>query len=175
MPALPRITAEQRRTRLVRRHLLAPSVRVQTPHEAAQALIGLHATGPATVHLAAAARMNAPGVESIDHARYDRPSGAPALERIRCTRRTMSVVPAPLAPPSAPQPPRTPAASVPKRQTNCRRLSAGTNATTPTMRGQKDGAPALMCSRDTYSSMPSAEPSPIAAPAGPPRGRPRAR
>ncbi|GGT84555.1 winged helix DNA-binding domain-containing protein [Streptomyces violascens] len=98
MTALPRITADQRRARLVRRHLLAPSVRMQTAHEVAQALIGLHATDPATVYLAVAARMHTPSIEAIDHALHDRPVGAPALERIRCMRRTMFVVPTHLAP-----------------------------------------------------------------------------
>ncbi|GGU90080.1 hypothetical protein GCM10010211_65820 [Streptomyces albospinus] len=64
----------------------------------AQALIGLHATDPATVFLAAAARMHAPTAAGIDHSLYHAPAGAPALERIRCMRRTMFVVPAGLAP-----------------------------------------------------------------------------
>lgn len=100
MPALPRITAEQRRARLSRRHLLGPAVRVDAAPEVAQALVGLHATDPATVFLSAAARMRAPTAEAIDRALYDYdgPSGTPVLERIRCMRRTMFVVPAHLAP-----------------------------------------------------------------------------
>ncbi|MFD3542453.1 winged helix DNA-binding domain-containing protein [Streptomyces sp. NPDC058662] len=106
MPALPRITAAERRARLVRRHLLTASTRVTTPLEAADALLALHATDPATVFLAAAARMRAPTVAAIDRALYDAASGtsgddrppAPALERIRCMRRTMFVLPAALAP-----------------------------------------------------------------------------
>ncbi|MBH1934206.1 AlkZ family DNA glycosylase [Streptomyces sp. AV19] len=94
MTALPRITAAERRARLVRRHLLAPSVRVTTPHEVADAVVALHATDPATVFLAAAARMRAPTVAAIDEALYD--SGR--LERIRCMRRTMFVVAARTAP-----------------------------------------------------------------------------
>ncbi|MFV8132840.1 winged helix DNA-binding domain-containing protein [Streptomyces syringium] len=98
MTALPRITAAQRRARLVRCHLLAPSARRQTAEAVAQALIGLHATDPATVFLAAAARMHQPTAAAIERSLYDTPAGVPALERIRCMRRTMFVVPAPLAP-----------------------------------------------------------------------------
>ncbi|MFI1968484.1 hypothetical protein BLA24_05380 [Streptomyces cinnamoneus] len=107
MTALPHITAAQRRARLVRRHLLAPSVREKAPEAAADALVGLHATDPATVFLAAAARMHAPTAGAVEAALYGtpagrpaggQPAGAPALARIRCMRRTMFVVPAPLAP-----------------------------------------------------------------------------
>ncbi|QHC23643.1 winged helix DNA-binding domain-containing protein [Streptomyces sp. GS7] len=98
MTVLPRVTAAQRRARLVRRHLLAPSVRERSAEAVALALVGLHATDPATVFLAAAARMHAPTAAAIDHSLYDVPNGAPALERIRCMRRTMFVVPARLAP-----------------------------------------------------------------------------
>ncbi|MCX4671408.1 winged helix DNA-binding domain-containing protein [Streptomyces sp. NBC_01381] len=98
MTHLPRITAGRRRARLVRRHLLTPAVRVDGAHEVADALIGLHATDPATVFLAAAARMRAPTPDVIDQALYARQSDVPTLERIRCMRRTMFVVPARLAP-----------------------------------------------------------------------------
>ncbi|MCX5381468.1 winged helix DNA-binding domain-containing protein [Streptomyces sp. NBC_00091] len=96
--ALPRITAAQRRARLARLQLLAPSARVHTAHEVAGALIGLHATDPATVFLAAAARMSGPTVDAIDQALYQRAADGPAMERVRCMRRTMFVVPARLAP-----------------------------------------------------------------------------
>ncbi|MGW1373136.1 winged helix DNA-binding domain-containing protein [Streptomyces sp. NPDC002446] len=102
MTSLPRITAAERRARLTCRHLLAPSVRAKTPEEVAAALTGLHATDPATVFLAAAARMHQPTPAAIEQALYDTPAGTPhgrpALERIRCMRRTMFVVPARLAP-----------------------------------------------------------------------------
>ncbi|MEK2476624.1 winged helix DNA-binding domain-containing protein [Streptomyces noursei] len=99
MTVLPRITAAQRRTRLVRRHLLAPSVREKTPEAVAEALIGLHATDPATVFLATAARMRRPTVAAIERPLYEpTAAGTPALERIRCMRRTMFVLPARLAP-----------------------------------------------------------------------------
>ncbi|WKU48707.1 winged helix DNA-binding domain-containing protein [Streptomyces sp. VNUA116] len=96
MTALRRITPAERRARLARRHLLAPSARARTPEQVAEALIGLHATDPATVFLAAAARMHAPTVPAIEAALYDEP--VPALARIRCMRRTMFVTPAGLAP-----------------------------------------------------------------------------
>lgn len=89
-----RVTPAERRARLGRRHLLAGSARVRTPEEAAAALIGLHATDPATVFLSAAARMTEPDAEAVERALYkDR-----TLARIRCMRRTMFVLPAPLAP-----------------------------------------------------------------------------
>ncbi|MFD0266391.1 winged helix DNA-binding domain-containing protein [Streptomyces sp. NPDC127106] len=97
---LPRITAAARRARLVLRHRLAPSLREETAEAVAEALVGLHATDPATVFLAAAARMRAPTAPAIDRSLYEAgcASGGPALERIRCMRRTMFVVPAGLAP-----------------------------------------------------------------------------
>ncbi|MEU2714260.1 winged helix DNA-binding domain-containing protein [Streptomyces sp. NPDC007205] len=98
MTVLPRITAAQRRARLVLRHLLAPCARKDTAEGVAESLVGLHATDPATVYLAAAARMHAPTAAAIDHSLYHAPDGVPGLERIRCMRRTMFVVPAPLAP-----------------------------------------------------------------------------
>ncbi|MFI6768906.1 winged helix DNA-binding domain-containing protein [Streptomyces sp. NPDC050355] len=98
MTTLPRITAAQRRARLTRGHLLAPSLRKKSAEEVAAALVGLHATDPATVFLAAVARMHAPTAAAIGRSLYDCPAGSPALERIRCMRRTMFAVPAPLAP-----------------------------------------------------------------------------
>ncbi|MER6045929.1 winged helix DNA-binding domain-containing protein [Streptomyces sp. NPDC001793] len=96
--ALPRVTPAQRRSRLVRRHLLAPALRKETVEAVAEALVGLHATDPATVYLTAAARMHTPTAAAIDHSLYHAPNGTPGLERIRCMRRTMFVVPAHLAP-----------------------------------------------------------------------------
>ncbi|MFB7630347.1 winged helix DNA-binding domain-containing protein [Streptomyces sp. NPDC056149] len=103
MTVLPRITAGQRRTRLMHRQLLAPAGRVRTPEAVAEALVGLHATDPATVFLATAARMHRPTVATIERALYADDAtagtnGTPTLERIRCMRRTMFVLPACLAP-----------------------------------------------------------------------------
>ncbi|MEX2985977.1 winged helix DNA-binding domain-containing protein [Streptomyces sp. C36] len=95
MTTLRRITPAERRLRLAARHLLAPARRASGPQEVTEALIGLHATDPATVFLSAAARMQAPTAAVIDHALYD---ATPPLARIRCMRRTMFVTPHHLAP-----------------------------------------------------------------------------
>ncbi|MEU7581674.1 winged helix DNA-binding domain-containing protein [Streptomyces sp. NPDC041068] len=89
-----RITPAERRARLTRRHLLASPARVGEADQVARALIGLHATDPATVFLSAAARMRTPTPHDISRTVYD-PS---AMARIRCMRRTMFAVPAALAP-----------------------------------------------------------------------------
>ncbi|MEU2869170.1 winged helix DNA-binding domain-containing protein [Streptomyces olivoreticuli] len=94
MTALRRITPAERRDRLAQRHLLTPSARVTAPGQVAEALIGLHATDPATVFLATAARMSNPSVATVETALYDEP----VLARIRCMRRTMFVTPRHLAP-----------------------------------------------------------------------------
>ncbi|MEV0374732.1 winged helix DNA-binding domain-containing protein [Streptomyces sp. NPDC050636] len=91
---LRRITPAERRARLARRHLLASSVRVDSPEGVAEALVGLHATDPATVFLAAAARMTAPDVAAVERALYEDVT----LARLRCMRRTMFVLPDHLAP-----------------------------------------------------------------------------
>ncbi len=57
-------------------------------------LVALHATDPATVYLAAAARLRAPEVAAIEHALYEDRS----LVRMLGMRRTMFVVPTELAP-----------------------------------------------------------------------------
>jgi hypothetical protein len=82
------IGVEERRARLGLRHHLAPSARAGVV-EAARDLVGLHATDPATVYLAARARMRDPRVEAVERALYeDR-----VLVRILGMRRTMFVVP----------------------------------------------------------------------------------
>ena len=50
------ISAVQRRARLAARHGLAPAYRRDSVPEVADAMVALHATEPATVHLAVAAR-----------------------------------------------------------------------------------------------------------------------
>jgi hypothetical protein len=57
-------------------------------------LVALHATDPATVYLAAAARTRAPEIAAVEHALYDERS----LVRMLAMRRTMFVLPAELAP-----------------------------------------------------------------------------
>jgi hypothetical protein len=92
--ARPRLTAAQRRARLGARHLLLPGGRGATVEQVAHALVGLHATDPATVYLAACARLTAPSVGEVERGLYDDLT----LTRMLCMRRTMFVVPAELAP-----------------------------------------------------------------------------
>lgn len=87
-----RITAEQRRARLGARHRLAR--RAATVEEAAESMVALHATDPATVFLSAGARVGRPGPEPVERALYaDR-----TLVRMTGMRRTVFVVPAELVP-----------------------------------------------------------------------------
>jgi Winged helix DNA-binding domain len=88
-----RIGVEERRARLGLRHHLAAAARAGVV-EAARDLVGLHGTDPASVYLAARARMAVPEVAAVDRALYeDR-----ALVRILGMRRTMFVVPVELMP-----------------------------------------------------------------------------
>jgi hypothetical protein len=87
------ITVAQRRARLARRHHLAPSARSDDPVLVAGDLVGLHGTDPASVHLAALARMRAGTVADVERALYD----DRALVRLLCMRRTMFVTPVDLA------------------------------------------------------------------------------
>ena len=85
---------DQRRARLALRHHLAPAARSDDVVALAGDLAGLHATDPATIVLAAQARMDAPALPAIEAALYERR----ALVRILGMRRTMFVVPVELAP-----------------------------------------------------------------------------
>ncbi|OKK21909.1 hypothetical protein AMK16_01240 [Streptomyces sp. CB00455] len=89
-----RVGTEERRARLGVRHLLAPAHHVGRMQDVARALIGLHATDPSTVFLAAAARTGHPDIAAMEGELYEER----ALERMLCMRRTMFVVPADLAP-----------------------------------------------------------------------------
>ena len=92
--AVRRIDVQERRARLGLRHHLAPAARAAGVVEVARDLVGLHATDPASVFLAAAARMRTPAVEAVERALYeDR-----LLLRMLGMRRTMFVVPVELAP-----------------------------------------------------------------------------
>ncbi|WP_406341149.1 winged helix DNA-binding domain-containing protein [Streptomyces sp. NBC_00648] len=93
-PARQKITAEARRARLGTRHLLTPAARAATPEAVADALVALHATDPATVYLAVAARMGNASVGELERALYEDHS----LVRMLCMRRTMFVLPRALAP-----------------------------------------------------------------------------
>ncbi|MCL7497321.1 winged helix DNA-binding domain-containing protein [Streptomyces sp. MCA2] len=90
----PRIDTAGRRARLGRRQLLAPAYRAARTEEVADALVGLHASDPATVHLAACARLAAPDPADVERALYDEGS----LVRMLCMRRTLFAVGAALAP-----------------------------------------------------------------------------
>ncbi|MFI9049375.1 winged helix DNA-binding domain-containing protein [Streptomyces sp. NPDC053427] len=90
----PHIDALGRRARLGRRHLLAPAYRSARTEEVADAVVGLHASDAATVHLAACARLTAPDPAEVERALYDDGS----LVRLLCMRRTLFAVGAGLAP-----------------------------------------------------------------------------
>ncbi|HEX3211754.1 MAG TPA: crosslink repair DNA glycosylase YcaQ family protein, partial [Actinomycetota bacterium] len=83
-----RFGVDERRARLGLRHHLAVPARVGVV-EAARDLAGLHATDPATVYLAARARMRDPRVEAVEQALYEDRQ----LVRILGMRRTMFVEP----------------------------------------------------------------------------------
>ncbi|CCH31464.1 winged helix DNA-binding domain-containing protein [Actinosynnema sp. NPDC047251] len=86
------ISDDQRRARLGARHLLAAPA--PTVREVADALVGLHASDPASVFLSARARLTEPSVQAVEDALYrDR-----TLVRLLCMRRTMFVVTAESAP-----------------------------------------------------------------------------
>lgn len=89
-----RIGVQERRARLARRHRLAARTRADRPEQVAQALVALHGTDPATVFLAAAARMRVPALAAIERALYDDRS----LVRMLGMRRTVFVVPDDFAP-----------------------------------------------------------------------------
>jgi hypothetical protein len=88
-----RIDAQERRARLAIRHHLAPSSRAESVVDVARDLVGLHATDPATVYLAAAARMRSGAVDAIERALYDERT----LVRMLGMRRTMFVLPVEIA------------------------------------------------------------------------------
>ena len=85
------ISVEERRARLARRHFLARDARCGDPAELARGLVGLHATDPATVFLAARAR----GVEAaeLERALYEERS----VLRMIGMRRTLFVLPLDIA------------------------------------------------------------------------------
>ena len=87
------ITDEERRARLARRHGLAPEDRFAGVEDVAEAIVALHATDPASVFLSARARLREPSIAAIEAALYE----ARTLVRLLGMRRTMFVVPTPLA------------------------------------------------------------------------------
>ncbi|MEU9112048.1 winged helix DNA-binding domain-containing protein [Streptomyces sp. NPDC048483] len=93
-PPRPRIDSAGRRARLGRRHLLAPAYRAARTEEVADAVVGLHATDAATVHLSACARLAEPDPGDVERALYDDLS----LVRLLCMRRTLFAVGAEFVP-----------------------------------------------------------------------------
>ncbi len=88
MPPTPRrIDVAERRHRLARRHLLLPADRTDDVPAVADALVALHSTDPATVHLSATARMRHPAVTAVEQALYDDRS----VVRHHAMRRTLWV------------------------------------------------------------------------------------
>ena len=83
-----RITDDQRRRRLLRRHLLTPDARVDDPVAAADAVVALHSSDPASVYLSAAIRLVSPSVETVATALHEDRS----LLRHHAMRRTLWVM-----------------------------------------------------------------------------------
>ncbi|MEU9356567.1 winged helix DNA-binding domain-containing protein [Streptomyces sp. NPDC048301] len=89
-----RIDDEQRRVRLGRRHLLVPSSRATSAVAVADAVVALHATDAATVHLSVCARMADPEVRTVERALYEDVS----LVRLLSMRNTLFAVSEEVAP-----------------------------------------------------------------------------
>jgi Winged helix DNA-binding domain len=84
-----RISVEERRARLARRHRLAPGQRAGEVEEAARNIVCLHGTDPATVFLSARARVDRMTVSDLERALYaDR-----SLVKHLAMRRTLFVFP----------------------------------------------------------------------------------
>ena len=83
------VDSAERRARVGRRHLLAPSARVDELAAVAAGMVGLHSSDPATVFLSARARMRNPSIAAIEDALYEQRTVA----RVLGMRRTMFVVP----------------------------------------------------------------------------------
>ena len=86
-------TSDERRVRLARRHFLAPGLRADDPVQLAGGMVGLHATDPATVYLAARARLRGSAAPELDRALYEERT----LLRMIGMRRTLFVFPLDLA------------------------------------------------------------------------------
>ncbi|MEU0146582.1 winged helix DNA-binding domain-containing protein [Streptomyces sp. NPDC006288] len=89
-----RVDDEQRRIRLGRRHLLVPSERAESVVAVADALVALHATDAATLHLSTCARLSDPGVAVVEQALYEDVS----LVRLLSMRNTLFAVSTDVAP-----------------------------------------------------------------------------
>jgi hypothetical protein len=89
-----RLSVDERRARLMRRHRLAVETRAGRPLEVVESLVALHSTDPATVFLSTRARSLEFRAESLEDALYEHRS----LARMLGMRRTLWVVPRELAP-----------------------------------------------------------------------------
>ncbi|MGH8975116.1 MAG: DNA glycosylase AlkZ-like family protein, partial [Acidimicrobiia bacterium] len=89
-----RISLDERRARLALGHHLAPGARNAEITGVARDLVGLHATDPATIYLAARARVEDARIENVEQALYEERS----LVRMLGMRRTMFVLPLDLVP-----------------------------------------------------------------------------
>jgi hypothetical protein len=89
-----RISVEERRARLARRHRLAPEARGDTPVDATQGVVVLHSTDPVTVFLSTWARTRTFAIGDLERALYEDRS----LVRMLGMRRTLFVVPCDLVP-----------------------------------------------------------------------------
>jgi len=89
-----RIGVAERRARLGQRHRLTVAARASDPLEVARDLVALHATDPASVYIAAWARMKDGDAGAVERALYDRR----VLIRLLGMRRTVFVVPLDVAP-----------------------------------------------------------------------------
>ena len=88
------ISADERRARLVTRHLLDPAARAADPLTVARSLVCLHSTDAVTVYLAVHARTNGVVPADVEAALYDDRS----LVRLLAMRRTLWAVPRELLP-----------------------------------------------------------------------------
>ncbi|MFF0047418.1 winged helix DNA-binding domain-containing protein [Streptomyces sp. NPDC005498] len=88
------ISDAQRRSRLVRRHLLAPSVRAASAESVTDSVVALHATDAATVFLSVCARLSEASVGAVERALYEDVS----LVRLLSMRNTLFTVSRGLAP-----------------------------------------------------------------------------
>ncbi len=79
----------ERRSRLGLRHGLAPGARFASAGEAAEALVGLHASDPATPYLSARARVAAFDLAELEASLYEHQE----LIKHLCMRRTLFVLP----------------------------------------------------------------------------------
>lgn len=84
-----RISVEQRRTRLMRRHRLASDAPAGSVTDAVHGVLVLHATDPATVYLSVLARCPSAQLDDVSAAMYDDRS----LVKLIAMRRTMFVAP----------------------------------------------------------------------------------